>query len=79
MSALGRKADGRLSQLHSEKPAIECARQMHQIFCIDGYPAFLPFSGRCKIREFCIIGKAIFRSWFDELSLRAIDSGESLC
>jgi len=32
MSALERKADGRLSQLHSEKPAIERARQMHQIF-----------------------------------------------
>jgi hypothetical protein len=32
MFGLGRKADGRLSELHSEKPAIECARQLHQIF-----------------------------------------------
>jgi hypothetical protein len=49
--------------LHSEKPAIESARQMHQI---------------CA-RESCIIEKAIFRSWVDDLSPRSTDSGESLC
>jgi hypothetical protein len=49
--------------LNSEKSAIECARQMHQI-CV---------------REFWIIEKAIFRSWFDDLSPRSTDSGENLC
>jgi hypothetical protein len=66
MYELGRKADWRLSGPNSEKPTIECARQMPQVFAL----ADPRISCRSldDAKRMCFVSRrfrgAVYRGWF---------------
>ena len=64
MAGMGRKADGRLSGPHSEKPAIECACQIHRIFA--------SADTQLSCRSLADAKSVVFASCCEEFALRLL-------